>query len=75
MGWVASNESSGKEERHEIGVISSPGKSFMIKVIFLELPLLWFYCYDRLYAEKGCSLRSFNDKETCIIIDFCYDTG
>jgi hypothetical protein len=50
MGWVASNESSGKEERHEIGVISSPGKNFIRKVIFLELPLLWFYCYDRLYA-------------------------
>jgi hypothetical protein len=34
MGWVASNESSGKEKRHEIGVISSPGKNFIIKVVF-----------------------------------------
>jgi len=36
MGRVASNESSGKEEEHEIDVISSPRKIFIIKVIFLD---------------------------------------
>ena len=57
MGWVVSNESSGKEERHEIGVISSLGKSHnksdFFRVASALVLLQWsLVCLERLFHEE-----------------------